>query len=88
MALWQGRTGKKSGKDLKTAKGIFWPIPITLSVSTDGASGLKEGGEGALIDKESSELMGSIEVEEKYTIDKGCEKESLSWEKRGKIPYG
>jgi len=75
-------------KDLKTAKGIFWPIPITLSVSTDVASGLREGGEVALIDRESSELMGSIKVEEKYAIDKGCEKETLSWEKRGKIPYG
>jgi len=60
-------------KEFKTAKGIFWPIPITLSVSTDVASGLREGGEVALIDVESSELMGSMRIEEKYTIDKPYE---------------
>jgi len=57
-------------KALKTARGIFWPIPITLSVSTDVASGLREGSEVALIDGESGELMGSMKVEEKYAIDK------------------
>ena len=60
-------------KEFKTAKGIFWPIPITLSVSTDVASGLRGGGEVALIDVESSELMGSMRIEEKYTIDKPYE---------------
>ena len=75
-------------KEFKTAKGIFWPIPITLSVSTDVASGLREGGEVALIDRESGELMSSIKVEEKYAIDKCYEKETLAWEKKGKIPYG
>jgi len=60
-------------KEFKTAKGIFWPIPITLSVSTNVASGLREGGEVALIDGESGELMGSMRIEEKYTIDKPYE---------------
>jgi len=60
-------------KEFKTAKGIFWPIPITLSVSTDVASGLREGGEVALIDGESGELMGSMNIDEKYAIDKPYE---------------
>lgn len=32
--------------------------------------------------------MGSIKVEEKYAIDKRYEKETLAWEKRGKMLYG
>jgi len=42
---------------------IFWPIPITLSVSKEETSGLKEGNEAALIDGESGELMGSMRIE-------------------------
>jgi len=55
------------------ATGIFWPIPITLSVSKDDASGIKEGAEVALIDEESGELIGSMRIEQRYTIDKGYE---------------
>jgi len=50
-----------------------WPIPITLSISDDNASKIKQGIEVALIDGESGELMGSMKVEEKYTIDKRYE---------------
>ncbi len=57
----------------KMANGIFWPIPITLSISKDEASGLKEGDEVALVDGDSGELMGSMRIEEKYTIDKRYE---------------
>ena len=60
-------------EEFKMADGIFWPIPITLSVSKDEASGLKEGAEVALIDGESGGLMGSMRIEEKYTIDKRYE---------------
>jgi len=60
-------------KEFKTAKGIFWPIPITLSVSIDSASGLREGSEAALIDGESGELVGSMKIEEKYTVEKQYE---------------
>jgi len=57
-------------QEFKMANHVFWPIPITLSVSTDVASGLREGGEVALIDGESGELMGSMKIEEKYTVEK------------------
>ncbi len=49
---------------------LFWPIPITLSTTKEQADSLKEGSEAALIDEETGELMGSITVKEKYTIDK------------------
>ena len=72
-----GFMGKEDWKgiceEFTMANGIFWPIPITLSVSPSEASGLKEGTEVALIDGESGELMGSMRIEEKYTIDKGYE---------------
>ena len=60
-------------KEFKMATGIFWPIPITLSVSKDQASGIKEGVEAALIDEESDKLIGSMRIDEKYTIDKQYE---------------
>lgn len=56
--------------EFKMSDGVFWPIPITLSVSKDEAPRLKEGIDVALIDKESNELMGSMRIEGKYKIDK------------------
>lgn len=67
-ADWQGVCDR-----FETGAGYFWPIPITLSVSREQANGLKDGQEAALIDGETGELMGSITVREKYTIDKGHE---------------
>ena len=59
--------------EMTMADGIFWPIPITLSVLREEASRLKEGREIALIDGETNELMGTMAVREKYTIDKAFE---------------
>ena len=59
--------------EMTMADGIFWPIPITLSVLREEASRLKEGQEIALIDGETNELMGTMTVREKYTIDKAFE---------------
>lgn len=56
--------------DMKMADGTFWPIPITLSVTKKIAKGLKEGQEIALVDDENDELMGTMIVQEKYSIDK------------------
>ncbi|HBK81362.1 MAG TPA: sulfate adenylyltransferase [Nitrospinae bacterium] len=53
--------------------GVFWPIPITLSASKEQADELKEGEEVGLIDNETGDLMGSMTVQEKYTIDKAYE---------------
>ena len=57
-------------EEMKMANGTFWPIPITLSVTREVARGLKEGQELALIDGENGDLMGSMLMKEKYTIDK------------------
>jgi len=62
---WQGVCD-----EMKMPDGTFWPIPITLSVTKEVAKGLKEGQEVALIEDESNELMGSMLVQEIYSIDK------------------
>lgn len=56
--------------EMKMADGTFWPIPITLSTDKETADNLKEGEEVALVDDATGELMGSMVVEERYTIDK------------------
>lgn len=67
-ADWKGVCGA-----FVTSDGVFWPIPITLSTTREKADSLKEGQETALIDEETGELMGSMIVQEKYTIDKSYE---------------
>jgi sulfate adenylyltransferase len=56
--------------EMKMANGIFWPIPITLSISKEEASRIKEGQEVALMNDENDELIGSMLIQEKYSIDK------------------
>ena len=65
---WKGSVG-----NCKMADGTFWPIPITLSASKEKADSISIGEEVALVNYESGELMGSMTVEEKYTIDKAYE---------------
>jgi sulfate adenylyltransferase len=57
--------------------GTLWPIPITLSISEEQANSLSLGSHIALLDEESGELMGSMEVAEKYTYDKDHEAKSI-----------
>lgn len=64
---WQGICDEMQ---MPSQDGLFWPIPITLSTTKGQADSLKIGEEVALIDEESGELMGSMNIEEKYTIDK------------------
>ncbi len=54
---------------MKTAAGVFWPIPITLSTDRATADAIKDGSEVALF-SDADELMGTMKVTEKYTIDK------------------
>ena len=58
---------------MKLASGLFWPIPITLSTDHSTADGIKTGAEIALIDPESDEILATMRVTEKYTIDKSHE---------------
>ncbi|HEY3346619.1 MAG TPA: sulfate adenylyltransferase, partial [Nitrospirota bacterium] len=64
-ADWQGVCD-----DMQTADGTFWPIPITLSAGREVADNLVIGQRVALVDDETGELMGSMLIEEKYSIDK------------------
>jgi sulfate adenylyltransferase len=57
----------------KMASGLFWPIPITLSSDEVTAQGIKEGSDVALVDGETGEIMGTMKITEKYTIDKAHE---------------
>lgn len=67
-ADWQGVCD-----NFTTASGLFWPIPITLSTSKEVADKIKEGQDVALVDDDSGELMGTMTVTEKYSIDKAHE---------------
>ncbi len=58
--------------DMKTAAGLFWPIPITLSCESDLADGITVGDEVALVDG-AGMIFGILEVAEKYQIDRAFE---------------
>lgn len=58
---------------MKMTSGLFWPIPITLSTGKATADGIKTGGDVALVDSESGEIMATMTVTEKYSIDKAHE---------------
>ncbi len=65
---WQGVC---SG--MKMTNGLFWPIPITLSIDTLTASSIKTGSDIALIDPDDGSTLATMRVTEKYTIDKAHE---------------
>jgi len=58
--------------DMKTANGLFWPIPITLSCDSDRADDIAIGEEVALVD-EAGVIFGTLEVAEIYAIDRAME---------------
>ncbi len=58
---------------MKTASGLFWPIPITLSVDAAQAAGIATGQELALADPDDGSLLATMLVTEKYRIDKAHE---------------
>ncbi len=57
----------------RTAAGLFWPIPITLSTDAESAAKFKTGAEIALLDAQSGEPMATMRVTEKYAINKAHE---------------
>jgi sulfate adenylyltransferase len=64
-ADWQGVCD-----GMKMANGLFWPIPVTLSTDDEA---VKVGGEVALADGQSGEILATMKVTEKYAIDKAHE---------------
>ena len=67
-ADWQGVCD-----GMKTASGLFWPIPITLSADVAAAGSVRTGSEIALVDPEKGEPLATMLVTEKYRIDKAHE---------------
>ena len=63
---------RKCCTEFTTDYGLFWPIPITMSVPEDVASSISIGQKVALTD-ENATIYGTLEVDEKYSIDKGLE---------------
>lgn len=59
-------------REMRTASGLFWPIPITLSTDRDSADLLNIGDEVALVD-ERDDIVGVLTLSEKYGIDRELE---------------
>jgi sulfate adenylyltransferase len=67
-ADWQGVCD-----GMRTASGLFWPIPITLSTDDATAATFHTGKEIALVDSDNGELLATMKVTEKYKINKAHE---------------
>ena len=71
-ADWRG-----SCTDMKLANGLFWPIPITLPVALDVADSVDVGETVALCDGDTGDVLATMSVREKYTIDRELEAEHV-----------
>ena len=60
--------------NMTTSNGTFWPIPITLSTDNED---IKEEDEVALVNGKTDEIIATMVVTEKYTIDKKYECERV-----------
>jgi sulfate adenylyltransferase len=64
---------KQVCEQMTTAAGLFWPIPITLSTSRQNSDRIKLDGDAALTDSETGEILATMKVRERYSIDKAYE---------------
>ena len=67
-ADWQGVCDRYT-----LANGVFWPIPITLSTTKALADGIRLNSEVALIDPDGGDILATLRVTEKFTIDRAHE---------------
>ncbi|MEO5699039.1 MAG: sulfate adenylyltransferase, partial [Vicinamibacterales bacterium] len=67
-ADWQGVCDR-----YRTASGLFWPIPITLSADPESARTVSPGADIALVDPEDGAPLATMTVTEQYRIDKAYE---------------
>ena len=63
--------------EMRTADGLFWPIPITLSTDRQSAGALALGAEIALADPDDGRVLAVMTLTEKYGIDKAHECKSV-----------
>ena len=61
---------KRVCDEMRTAEGVFWPIPITLSTDETTANACALGDDVALVDPDTQEVLAVLSVTEKYRIDK------------------
>jgi sulfate adenylyltransferase len=78
---WRG-----SVTEMRLTNGVFWPIPITLSLAKALADSLSVGEEVALTDGDTGEVLGLLLVREKYAIDRDLECEQVFRTKDPKHP--
>ncbi|HMS26825.1 MAG TPA: sulfate adenylyltransferase [Burkholderiaceae bacterium] len=71
-ADWQGVCDSMTMSD-----GLFWPIPITLSTDASSAEKIAIGSDVALVDSEDGSILATMQVSEKYAIDKAHECQSV-----------
>jgi sulfate adenylyltransferase len=71
-ADWQGVCD-----EMRTSDGLFWPIPITLSVDRTLADSIAIGDDVALMDPDDDAPLAVMSVTEKYRIDKAHECRSV-----------
>ncbi|MCC7485255.1 MAG: sulfate adenylyltransferase [Burkholderiales bacterium] len=57
----------------RTAAGLFWPIPITLSAEPARAASIRVGDEITLADAADGAPLATMKVTEKYSIDRARE---------------
>ena len=67
-ADWQGVCD-----DYRTAAGLFWPIPITLSADKSFADDIAIGTDVALADPADDSFLAVMKVTEKFRVDKAYE---------------
>jgi sulfate adenylyltransferase len=60
-------------ENMTLGDGLFWPIPITLSCTQELGDSIGIGEDVALVDGETGELLGIMDVAEKYAIDRELE---------------
>jgi sulfate adenylyltransferase len=63
--------------EMRTSDGLFWPIPITLSVDREIADAIAIGEDVVLVDSDEATLLAVMSVDEKYRIDKAHECRSV-----------
>lgn len=69
---WQGVCNA-----MKLESGLFWPIPVTVSVSQEIADTIDPGQDIALCDSENGKILAILKVKEKYSIDEQLECNSV-----------
>ncbi len=62
---WQGVCD-----DMRTASGVFWPIPITLSTDEATANTLQRNAEVALVEQDGDSVIAVMTITDQYRIDK------------------